>query len=217
MRVAEYGSGVEAGPAGTRPRRFGGFTLTELMAVMLIMMVLVGLVVGVSRWIQMESARQETISIQAIIKEAILEYNIQKNVYPPDSPIAGTKPSALNDSDWTAATRIAGLFKELKGVEKSESIIRKIQTSRALMYWNWICPKCSNANFHAGDSCDVTNKCTGKRPATATEFRMFIDGFSKWMDYSRSGGLGNTPVIISAGPDRDFTTPSDNVRSDEGY
>ncbi|RPI64299.1 MAG: type II secretion system protein [Planctomycetaceae bacterium] len=42
----------------------------------------------------------------------------------------------------------------------------------------------------------------------------FKDSWDKDMRYYKTGGLGGGPVIISAGPDGDFTTEADNIRSD---
>ncbi len=42
----------------------------------------------------------------------------------------------------------------------------------------------------------------------------FVDGFDQPLDYSPDGGVGGTPVLISAGADDDFTTEKDNIRSD---
>ncbi len=42
----------------------------------------------------------------------------------------------------------------------------------------------------------------------------FVDGFERVLDYSSDGGVGGMPVLISAGPDSDFDTEKDNIRSD---
>jgi len=41
------------------------------------------------------------------------------------------------------------------------------------------------------------------------------DGFGKNMRYEQEGGLAGRPVLISAGPDGNFDTEDDNIRSDE--
>ena len=41
------------------------------------------------------------------------------------------------------------------------------------------------------------------------------DRWGKSMKYKDTGGLGGRPVIISAGPDGNFNTDDDNIRSDE--
>ena len=49
----------------------GGFTLIELMVVMFVMMVLVALAVGVSKYVMDRSAREQTIATQSILMAAI--------------------------------------------------------------------------------------------------------------------------------------------------
>ncbi|MCK4625996.1 MAG: type II secretion system protein [Phycisphaerae bacterium] len=43
---------------------------------------------------------------------------------------------------------------------------------------------------------------------------VFVDGFEKYMEYFSDGGVGGSPVIVSAGTDSDFGTENDNIRSD---
>jgi len=40
------------------------------------------------------------------------------------------------------------------------------------------------------------------------------DSFGRKMRYDKAGGLGGVPALISAGPDGDFDTAEDNIRSD---
>jgi len=42
----------------------------------------------------------------------------------------------------------------------------------------------------------------------------FLDGYGNAIDYKMNGGVGNKPVLISAGPDGKFSTTGDNIRSD---
>ena len=146
------------------PTRRGGFTLTEMMAVMLIMTVLVLLVVGVSRNIQVTTAKSATRSSQAILKRALQAYYEDTKEYPPTS----------YDDDG------ADLFDKLKNNEASERELRAL-------------------------------------PVAAMASNGFKDGFKKKMRYQKTTGIGGTPVVISAGPDKDFATEKDNIRSDEGY
>ncbi len=146
------------------PTRRGGFTLTEMMAVMLIMTVLVLLVVGVSRYIQVKAARQETEANQAIIKRALQAFYEDTKSYPPDS----------YDDDG------ADIFLKLKNNGAAKQELRSL-------------------------------------PVAVLNGNRFKDGFKKNMRYRKQGGIGGTPVIISAGPDKDFATEKDNIRSDQGY
>jgi prepilin-type N-terminal cleavage/methylation domain-containing protein len=146
------------------PTSRGGFTLTEMMAVMLIMTVLVLLVVGVSRKVQVTTAKSATRSYQAILKRALQAYYEDQKAYP--------------DNSYTDDG--AQLFLDLKNNEASERELRAL-------------------------------------PVSAMASNGFLDGFKKKMRYQKTSGIGGTPVVISAGPDKDFTTEKDNIRSDEGY
>jgi len=50
--------------------------------------------------------------------------------------------------------------------------------------------------------------------ATNSNDRTFLDGFGKPMDYREKLGLGGRPVLISAGPDGDWSKTEDHIRSD---
>jgi type II secretory pathway pseudopilin PulG len=43
---------------------------------------------------------------------------------------------------------------------------------------------------------------------------VFLDGYGNPIRYDDSGGIAGRPVLISAGPDGDFSTSEDNIRSD---
>lgn len=42
----------------------------------------------------------------------------------------------------------------------------------------------------------------------------FVDGYGTVIRFYPVGGLGGTPVLVSAGKDKDFTKTDDNIRSD---
>lgn len=71
------------------PRR--AFTLVELMVVMFVMMVLVALAVGVSKYVMDKSARDQTITTQAILMMAVRAYGD----IPPDATGMNTLWSKL--------------------------------------------------------------------------------------------------------------------------
>lgn len=144
-----------------------GFTLTEMLAVILILVILVALVVGVSIYIQTEAAKKETLAYQTIIREAVQKYYESTGQWPPQTGAS-------------VANRIGNLFDALKGNPAAKSVIVNL-------------------------------------PIKAMGNRKFLDGFATVMDYKKSGGLGGTPVIISAGPDRSHATTADNIQSDQAY
>jgi hypothetical protein len=44
-----------------------------------------------------------------------------------------------------------------------------------------------------------------------SKYPVFIDAWKTPLDYKYNSALNNFPVIISAGPDKDFKTPNDNI------
>lgn len=53
----------------------------------------------------------------------------------------------------------------------------------------------------------------GDATLSVGENECFVDGFAVVLDYSSDGGVGGTPVLISAGSDGEFDTEKD-IRSD---
>ncbi len=51
-----------------------GFTLLEMLVVVVIIAILTGLVMGISTYVQNEGARKETESTQAVVMQAIQVY-----------------------------------------------------------------------------------------------------------------------------------------------
>ena len=174
--------------------RRGGFTLTEMMAVMLIMTVLVLLVVGVSRYVQVKAAGSETDAYQAIIKQAFQAYYEDEKAYPTELKTFKPRANGWALADWKVLCRGDNLFDQLKGNERSESMLRTLPTA-------------------------ALGKVTGLEPSTSGPSTriFFADGFKSKMDYDEDGGIGGVPVILSGGPDKNFATTEDNIRSDEGY
>ena len=60
---------------------------------------------------------------------------------------------------------------------------------------------------------EINERFPGKIIGDANS-RMLTDAFGKPFNYLSNGGPGGTPVLISAGPDRQWNTP-DDIRSDE--
>jgi len=69
----------------SRPLRSpAGFTLMEMLAVILILAILLALVVGVSRYIIDKAAESETQAIQSIVIDAVILYKSKTGVLPAD-------------------------------------------------------------------------------------------------------------------------------------
>ena len=74
-----------------------GFTMTELLVVLLILSILLALVVGISRHLMREAARKETITTQNIVLDAINRYHELTGAYPTgDSDNCGSLMNTLS-------------------------------------------------------------------------------------------------------------------------
>ena len=70
----------------THPRTGRGFTLVEMLTVLMILAIILGLGVGISRYLMEEAARKQTEVTQAVLMDAILRYKT----------ITGSPPASLN-------------------------------------------------------------------------------------------------------------------------
>jgi prepilin-type N-terminal cleavage/methylation domain-containing protein len=97
-----------------RPRiRRVGFTLIEMLAVICILAILLGLVVGISRHIIERSAVNETITIQDIAMDVIMTYRDVQGALPGGNtlmqdlrsvPASNNKLANLPRDAWTGGT-----------------------------------------------------------------------------------------------------------------
>jgi prepilin-type N-terminal cleavage/methylation domain-containing protein len=182
-----------------------GFTLIEIMVVILILAVLVALVVGISKTVSIEVARRRTVAIQGQLLAAIRAYTDAHNNTPPSDSLStppATPPAtsgygSTDPSMWAAQYRIADLYLQLAGEPASAKVLSSLPPEAVYT---------PTLPFRQSD----VNK--GK-------FKLFRDGFDNDMDY-RLSGLGGRPVIISAGPDGHFGVvggvdyDADNIQSD---
>lgn len=72
--------------SSARARRTGGFTMVEMLAVLLILTILVALAVGVGQHVIEEAKRKQTIATQEVVMQAIQAYYDNKNEYPDADP-----------------------------------------------------------------------------------------------------------------------------------
>ena len=63
-----------------------GFTIVEMMIVLVILAILLGMVVGISRYAMAQAARSQTLATQAVAMQAVSRYYDARGCYPPDSP-----------------------------------------------------------------------------------------------------------------------------------
>lgn len=180
--------------AGERPGpRRKAFTLIELLVAIGIIAILVALVVGVSQYLYAQSGKQTTASAMKITTNAIMLFHETYGKYPledADPDKTGevlfnylTGSSNFKDADYTYVMGPAPTGTQLDDLRKD------IRTKIAIKLQN------------------LPKKCLG---ASDTAIK---DAYGKVMRYSANGGLGQAPVLVSAGPDGDFGT-NDDIRSD---
>lgn len=68
-------------------RHVGGFTLVEMLTVLLILAIILGLVVGISKKLMEEAARKQTEATQSVLMDAVMRYK----------QINGSTPGGLGD------------------------------------------------------------------------------------------------------------------------
>jgi len=165
----------------------GGFTMIEMMVVILILMILVTLIVSVGRYVYEDASRKQTQANQAVIIAAIDIYYDTGKEYPSDTD------SPASDATIKSSN---SLYRGLTGVAGGDPADPAVKAATA---------KINDLSSDAMDQVDDGG----------TKYWVFKDGYDKEMSYDADGGLGGTPVIISAGPDGDIATDADNIRSDK--
>lgn len=163
------------------------FTLVELLVAMFIIAILITLVVQVARYVYEEASRKETQSIQNLTMRAVEAFHELTGEYPPDDP---------NDFPAGTVTTETILLYHLKGDHLRTSPQEELDLKARI------------------------KKATGpvllELPSDVIKAggNTIRDGFGNPMQYYRTEGLGNRPVLISAGPDGQFGN-EDDIRSDE--
>ncbi|MCK4627244.1 MAG: prepilin-type N-terminal cleavage/methylation domain-containing protein [Phycisphaerae bacterium] len=167
-----------------------GFTLVEMLVVITIITVLVLVVVGVSRIVIGRAGEEQTRLNMEVIRQAIQSYYDAKKIYPPDETDFSDQPTS---GEMGSSNNPEGLrnWQAYKRGKKLYGELSSVPQARAQI-----------ANL--GE--DAIKNINGNN--------VFVDGFDKYMEYRSDEGVGDTPVIISAGGDGDFNTEKDNLRSD---
>jgi len=185
-----------------RLKAAGAFTLIELLVVIFILGILVTLVVGVATYVYDEAGRKQTQATQAIVMSAIEAFYAEFDKYPPDRKPPVTGQYLEDESGKILLRYLTGAIADADDYEyvmesapsapgDFDELNRRIQrvTLDALL-------KLPSDAYSPGDSA-------------------VKDGFGNAMRYEREGGLAGRPVLISPGPDENFDTEDDNIRSDE--
>lgn len=180
-----------------------GFTLIELLVVVAILAILVALGVAVGHHVRVRAMEEKTLGDLRIIQSAIREYRDVTGVLPAQGGDPATDPDP-NDTNPTgdpatdedrAALTSYWLLVQLREVPSCWDILGKLSSGD-------------------GDSVIAPYDV----PGLGTQ-DIFVDRFGGPIWYLRSGGLGEEPVVVSAGKDGRTADgfefgDSDDLRSD---
>jgi len=178
-------------PTAQPTRRFAttaatkAFTLVELMVVMLILGIIVALVVGISDYVMREAVLKQTQESQRILMNAIQAY------------YDNSRPKAYPPDTGTDLQTMPQM--EASG----EQLVQYLTEG-------------GDPNNPTPDhpACQAAKEKLRDLSQEAYDPPHFRDAYGNAMGYDADGGIGGGPVIISAGPDGDPSTETDNIRSD---
>ncbi len=190
------------------------FTLVELLVVIAVIAILVTIIIGVARKVSGTRQGERTRITMTQIMDAIEVFQLANPDHrppadwfnPPVPAIDSNNPNdptgSTVDPNWRAYNHGGYLLRQLATNAQSKAKVPTDTNSFAVT-------ATSNLNGRANFDDDPAVVLNG--PYTDT--RAFIDGYGKFMDYLPAGGVGGTPLLISAGPDGQFGT-EDDIRSD---
>ncbi len=156
-----------------------GFTMVELLVVLLILSTLAAMVIGVGHLLAQKQDRVLTQSNQKIILAAISKYADRRGGEVPANPadpgagtyvdVAVSRPTGFTDSKWEVFARSSLLYLKLEGDAECMRIIDQLPRGT------------------------VVRGVLGEPAA-------FVDAYGNYMDYLENGAFGG-PLLISGGPD----------------
>ena len=165
------------------------FTLVELLVAMFIIAILIAMVVGVTKYVYDEASRKQTQTTQNLLMVAIAAYY----------DLTGENPHDQDDVTPGTVDPDKFLLQTLRGDPNTVSLTDPDDANRFIArIQKAVRPTLMDLS---ADALDLDND-------------VIRDGFGNAMRYERDGGLGGSPVVISAGPDGIFGN-EDDIRSGE--
>lgn len=169
-------------------RKQNGFTLVEVLIVVALIVVLVSMVLVATNKNWVDKEKQLTTATIELLDAALQEYYD----YTDDFPLPGTMaPETAFDSDYSL--RNASLYAQLALVPDSKKILGRIAESQILMVHEVVSFK---------DCWEVIHDQEG--------YLLTLDAWGTPLDYLYEPG-DTFPVIVSAGPDKEFLMTADNI------
>lgn len=166
-----------------------GFTLVELLLVIALIVILVSMVLIATNRSRVNSEEHLTRATIELLDAALQEYYEYTNEFP--RTIAITPDSAF---DSIYSQHIASLYAQLDSVPDSKKILLKIKDSQL---------KPEQADVVFEDYLEMQHPRAG--------YIEIVDSWGTVLDYVYDPDAMSFPMIISAGPDKNFDTPADNI------
>jgi len=194
---------IETRDKPLKPGRSAGFTIVELLVVMFILAVLVAIVTSVGAYVLRIGNERETAATQRLVMDAVQAYydNSRPNRYPPDLYPDEEDPDSDDAKDKSTSVLLNYLTYDTEEIESNNGPSPDRRGAKAAQDVLLNLPQ---------------EAWSGARDAP------LMDSYDNRMWYDADGGLGGKPVLISAGPDREFgeaepdlEKAADNIRSDE--
>ena len=164
-----------------------GFTMVELLVVLMVLSILVALVVGIGNNLIDGEHRTQTRAWQKLIMEAVGRYVQINDAVPPVMNAVWENTPAdgfANNEMWRCRTLYTYLAREAACFD----IIKNLPASA----------------FGTGIPITYGGGSGAQFPGDDGWGGEFYDSYGKVMDWYPSGGTANTPVLISAGADTKY-------------
>jgi type II secretory pathway pseudopilin PulG len=175
----------------SRRRQRRGFTLAELVAALVALMIFVSLASAVDRYVREDALRRQAIATLRTAMDALEAYRMCPRGEPHSQAAVAQSAAAQPVATQSATTQVAaGGYPPSS--DDGRSLLAALRSCRA---------------------CDEPLARLSER-ALRDAAVAITDPYGQPLRYLSDGGIGGRPVLISAGPDRIFDTP-DDIRSDQ--